>query len=175
MKLSRKVLLIVIVIAIVAALAVLYSVYARQAAERSDLNERLSRAQTLLPGLVNNRENKEDELTQAESSLEAKKVKFPESVESIEYGEYIFEIVEDCDLTLATLNFPKPSAKTEGSVKYSVVSLSLPVSGALNDIFEFIDIIKADARFASTRVKTISLNVGGGSATISVDIYGYKG
>jgi hypothetical protein len=175
MKLSRKVLLIVIVIAIVAALAVLYSVYARQAAERGDLNERLSRAQTLLPGLVNNRENKEDELTQAESSLEAKKVKFPESVESIEYGEYIFEIVEDCDLTLATLNFPKPSAKTEGSVKYSVVSLSLPVKGEVDDIFDFIDTIKTDDRFASTQVKTISLNVEGGSATISVDIYGYKG
>ncbi len=35
--------------------------------------------------------------------------------------------------------------------------------------------LKTDARFASTEVKSVSLNVGDGSATISVDIYGYKG
>jgi len=62
-----------------------------------------------------------------------------------------------------------------GSVTYSVVSLSLPVSGTLENIFKFVDIIKTDPRFASTQVNSVNLNVGGGSATIAVDIYGYEG
>jgi len=174
MKLNKKVGLIVIIVVIVAALASLFTIYFRQAGERGELNERLSRAEVLLPNLVKQKEGLEDQLAQAQSSLDSSQAKFPQSVESIEYGEYIFEIADRCGLTLASLNFPKPSAKTEGSVTYSVVSLSLPVRGALADIFDFIDVLRTDKRFASTEVKSVNLNVEGGSATISVDIYGYK-
>lgn len=173
MKLNKKVGLIIIVV-IVAALASLFTIYFRQAGEKGDLQERLSRAEILLPNLVKQKENLQGQLAQAQSSVDSSGAKFPESVESIEYGEYIFEIADRCGLTLAFLNFPKPSARTEGSVTYSVVSLSLPVSGALADIFDFIDVLRTDKRFASTQVKLVNLNVGGGSATIAVDIYGYK-
>jgi hypothetical protein len=175
MKLNSKVGLIVIVVVLVAALAGLYTVYSRQAAERTQLNESLDRARTLLPGLTANKVSLEDQLAQAQSSLDASQARFPASVESIEYGEYIFELVERCNLQLASLNFPRPTARTVGSVTYSVVSLSLPVSGTLENIFKFVDIIKTDPRFASTQVNSVNLNVGGGSATIAVDIYGYEG
>jgi len=173
MKISSRVGLIVIVVVVVAALAGLYTVYSRQAAERSQLNERLDRAQTLLPGLTASKESLEGELAQAQSQLETSQTKFPAAIESIEYGEYIFELTKKCNLQLATLNFPRPAARTVGSVTYSVVSLSLPVSGSVDNIFKFIDMIKTDARFASTQVNSVNLNVGGGGATIAVDIYGY--
>ena len=175
MKINSRVGLIVIVVVLVAALAGLYTVYSRQAADRSQLNESLDRAQTLLPGLTANKVSLEDQLAQAQSSLGASQARFPASVESIEYGEYIFEIAERCNLQLASLSFPRPTARTVGSVTYSVVSLSLPVSGTLENIFKFVDIIKTDPRFASTQVNSVNLNVGGGSATIAVDIYGYEG
>jgi hypothetical protein len=175
MKIRSKVGLIVIVVVIVAALAGLYTVYSRQAAERSQLNERLDAAQTHLPVLGAQKSDLEGQLAQAQSSLNASQARFPASIESIEYGEYIFELVERCNLQLASLSFPRPAARTVGSVGYSVVSLSLPVSGTLENIFKFIDLIKTDPHFASTRVNSVNLNVGGGSATIAVDIYGYKG
>jgi hypothetical protein len=175
MKLNKKVGLIVIIVVIVAALASLSTIYFRQAGERGELNERLSRTEILLPNLMKQKKDLQDQLAQAQSSIDSSGARFPESIGSIEYGEYIFGIADRCGLTLASLSFPKPSAKTEGSVTYSVVSLSLPVSGALADIFEFIDIIRTDARFASTQVKSVNLDVAGGRATINVDIYGYKG
>lgn len=173
MKLNSKVGLIVIIVVIVAALAGLYTVYSRQAAERTQLNERLDSAQTFLPVLGAQKSDLEGQLASAQSSLDASRAQFPASVESIEYGEYIFELVETCNLQLASLSFPRPAARTVGSVTYYVVSLSLPVSGTLENIFKFIDLIKTDPRFASTQVK--SVNLAGGSATIAVDIYGYKG
>jgi hypothetical protein len=173
MKISGKVGLIVIIVVIVAALAGLYVVYHRQAGERNDLNARLSEAQTLSPVLGAQRSDLQDQLASAQSSLDASQGQYPASVESIEYGEYIFELVETCNLQLASLTFPRPAARTVGSVTYSVVSLSLPVSGTLENIFKFIDLIRTDPRFASTQVN--SVNLAGGSATIAVDIYGYKG
>jgi Tfp pilus assembly protein PilO len=175
MKLSSKVWLIVIIVVVVAAVAGLYTVYSRQAAERDDLTERRDRAQTLQSQLTDSKSDLEDQLASAQSSLSASQAQFPASVESIEYGEYIFEIVERCNLQLASLSFPRPAGVKQGSVTYRVVSLTLPVSGALENIFKFIDTIKTDPRFASTRVKSVNLNVAGGSATIAVDIYGYKG
>jgi hypothetical protein len=174
MKISRKVWLILGAVILVAALVIAGMFYSRQAGERNDLNARLSRAQTLLPGLTTNRNDLEDQLASAQSSLEASQVHFPESVESIEYGEYLFEIADECNVHLATLSFPKPTYRTIGAVTYSVVSLSLPVSGTLTDIFDFIDTIRTDERFASADIKSVTMDVAG-SATITLDIYGYKG
>ena len=175
MKISSRVGLIVIIVVIVAALAGLYTMYSRQARDRDQLTERRDAAQVLQSQLTGSKSDLEDQLASAQSSLNTSQVQFPVSIESIEYGEYIFELVKKCNLQLASLSFPKPAARTVGSVTYSVVSLSLPVSGALENIFKFIDLIKTDPRFASTQVKSVNLNVGGGSATIAVDIYGYKG
>jgi len=175
MKISSKVGLIVVIVVLVAALAGLYTVYSRQAAERNDLTERRDWAQALQYQLTGTKSDLEDQLASAQSSADTSEAQFPASVESIEYGEYIFELVERSNLQLSSLVFPRPAARTVGSVTYSVVSLSLPVSGALENIFKFIDLIKTDPRFASTQVKSVNLSVAGGSATIVVDIYGYKG
>ena len=175
MKISSRIGLIVIIVVIVAALVGLYTVYSRQAAERGQLNERLDAAETHLPVLSAQKSDLESQLAQAQSSLNASQGQYPASIESIEYGEYVFELIEKCNLQLASLSFPRPAARAVGSVTYSVVSLSLPVSGTLENIFKFIDLIRTDPRFASTQVNSVNLNVAGGGAVIAVDIYGYKG
>jgi hypothetical protein len=175
MKISKKVWLILGAVILVAALIVVGMLYFRQARERSELKDSLLSAQTSLPVFTAQKQDLENQLAKAQSSLDTSQAQFPESVESIEYGEYLFEIADDCNVNLASLTFPKPTAKKVGTVTYSVVSLSLPVSGALTDIFDFIDVLRTDERFASAEVKSVNLNVAGGSAIISLDIYGYKG
>jgi type II secretory pathway pseudopilin PulG len=174
MRLSRKVWIILGIGIIAVLLGIVFSVYSQQVREQQELNERLDTARVLSTRLEADEEDLENELAQAQSLLNRSQAEFPQAIESIEYGEYLFEIADRSDLTLASLSFPQPSAMTAGAVTYSVVPLSLPVSGALADIFKFIDIIKTDARFASTEVKSVNLNVIGGDATISVVIYGYK-
>ena len=176
MKLTNKIGLIAAAIVIVAALVGLYTaVYLPQARERADLTERLETAQARLPVLTAQKNDLEDDLASAQSSLDSSQTQYPQEIHSIEYGEHIFDIVKDSSLALSTLNFPRPAALTQGSVTYRVVSLTLPVSGTLEDIFDLIDTINTDPRFASTQVKSVNLNVAGGGATINVDIYSYKG
>ena len=175
MKLSNKVWIIVGVGIIVVLLAIGFWFHSGQVREQQDLENRLNVATARSVTLAADKQDLENQLSQAQSLLDTSQTQYPQTIESIEYGEYLFEIAEKCNLSLASLSFPKPGTVKQGSVTYSVVSLSLPVSGALEDIFAFIDIIKTDPRFASTRVKSVNLSVGGDSATIAVDIYGYRG
>ena len=162
MKISNKVWLIVGIVVIVALLCVLFTIYFQQVREQQDLNERADSATAHSVKLTADKKDLEDELTQAQSLLDTSQADYPQEVHSIEYGEHIFEIIDDCNLTLSSLSFPGPSS--------TQVSLSLPVSGSVADIFEFIHTINTDDRFASTSVNSVNLNVGGG-ATISITIY----
>jgi hypothetical protein len=176
MRLSRRVWLILGAIVLIAALVGAYVVYFRQAEVRNDLNSRLSRAQESVATLTADKNDLEDQLAQAQSLLDASQAIFLESVDSIEYGEYLYEIADDCNVVLRSLSFPKPTSKKSGGVTYSVVSLTLPISGTLDSIFEFIDTLITDDRFASTEVTGISMSMGaeGVSATINVDVYAHK-
>jgi hypothetical protein len=177
-KLSKKVLLIIIVVIFAVALGVLFSIYSGQNGEKAALNERLSQAQTLLPGLIDNREAKEDELTQAESLLAASRAQFPESVESIEYGDDLFEIADNCNVSLVTLTAKKPANQTMGAVTYSTSSFNVVVQGSIGNILEFIYALRTGDDFRlpwSAEMISIKTNVSGGSADISLIIYGHKG
>jgi type II secretory pathway pseudopilin PulG len=178
MKLSRKAGLIVVIVVFAVALGVLFYIYSGQNGERADLNERLSFAQTLLNSLVDNRETKEDELTQAESLLAASQAQFPESVQSIEYDDDLFEIAEDCNVSLTKVTASKPISKTVGAVTYSISSFVVVVYGSIDNIMDFIYAIRTGDDFQlpwSAEVTSMKANVSGGSADINLIIYGYKG
>ena len=162
MKLSKKVGLIIGAGIIVVLLCIVFTIYFQQVREQQELNERLDSATVLSADLTAQKGDLEDELAQAESLLNTSQAEYPQEIHSIEYGEHIFEIIDKCNLTLASLSFPRPSS--------TQVSLSLPVSGTVADIFEFIHTINTDDRFASTSVNSVNLNVGGG-ATISITIF----
>lgn len=177
MRLSKKVWLVAGIAILAVVLGYLFMTYSQLVTEHRQLEGRLTVAQDRLPGLTTEKGTLESQRVSATSTLASARARFPQAVESIEYGEHIFEIVNKCNLTLTSLSFPRPSDRKEGAVTYSVVSLALPVSGKVADIFEFIQVIRTDERFASTEVRQISMSIEGGiaSATISVDIYGYRG
>jgi hypothetical protein len=141
------------------------------------LNDRMSHAQTLLSGLTDNRQAKEAQLTQAKSLLEASQAQFPESVESIEYDDDLFEIADDCNVGITKLTASKPTDKAEGTLTYSVSSFVVVVRGSIDNILEFIYALRTGDDFQlpwSAQVTGIQMNVDGGSATINLVIYGYK-
>jgi len=177
MRLSKKALAIIIIGVFAIVLGYLFMTYSQLVTEQRQLEGRLTVSQDRLPDLTAEKESLESQRVSATSTVASAGARFPQAVESIEYGEHIFEIVKKCNLTLTSLSFPRPSDRKAGSVTYSVVSLELPVSGKVADIFEFIQVIRTDERFASTEVKQISMSIKGGtaSATINVNIYGYRG
>ena len=193
MKISRKVWLILGAVILVAALVSLYMVYSGQAGEREELNARLSRAQTLLPGLTANKNELESQLAQAQSSLNTNQAQFPQVLESIEYGEDFFKIAYGenlyamaggCGVDLTKLTASQPADKKVGTVTYSVSSFVVVVEGNIDNILKFIDAIGTGIDYDltwnfqlpwSVDVKSVNIDVANSKATISLDIYGYKG
>ena len=176
MKLRSKKVWIIVGIGIFAiVLGSLYTLYFREVGEREQLSDRLSAAEALLPGLTAASEELEDRLAQATSLLNKNQAEFPESVESIEYGEDLFEIADDSNLDLIELRPSKPTNKKVGTVTYSVSSFTVAVSGDIDDILDFIYAIRTGDDFQlpwSAAVTRVSIS--GTAATISLNIYGYK-
>lgn len=193
MKPGKKVGLIVIIAVIVIALASLFTIYSRQAGERRDLQDRLSRAETLLPTLITQRNNLQDQLAQAESSLDSSQAKFPEVIESIEYGEDFFKIAygqnlyamaAGCGVELTRLTASNPINKKVGTITYSISSFGVMVEGNTDNILKFIDAVGTGIDYNlswsfqlpwSVDVKSVNMEVNKSRATISLDIYGYRG
>jgi len=176
MKISRKVGLILAAVAIVSVLVVAYIMYSGQAAERNDLNGRLDRTQTLLPGLTSQKNALQAQLTNAQSSLDASRTQFPESVESIEYGECLFAIAADSNVGITKITASPLAGTKIGSVTYYASKFVVSISGTTENMLKFIDIVRSGKDLEvpwSADVTGVNMDVGG-SATINLTIYGYK-
>jgi type II secretory pathway pseudopilin PulG len=180
MKISKKVWLIIGVAILIAAVVILVRIYTQQVREQEQLSVSLAAQQTLLRGLTASKNETEKQLAQAESLFNTSQAKFPESVESIEYGEDLFKIADDCNVELIALSPSMPTDKTGGAVTYSISSFVIEIQGNVNDVLDFINAIRTGDGFQlpwSAEMKNVSIDFGdeGVVATINVDIYGYKG
>ena len=176
MKLSKKVWIIIGVCIFAAVLGILYTFYFRELGEREQLSDRLATAEALLPGLTAVREELEDQLAQATSLLNKNQAKFPESVESIEYDDDLFEIADDCNVDITSIRALTPTSQRVGTVTYSVSSFTVAISGDIDDILDFIYAIRTGDDFQlpwSAEVTRVSISIAARTATINLNIYGY--
>jgi hypothetical protein len=179
-KIDKKIWLIIGAAIIIVAVVSLVRIYTQQVNEQKQLSTSLAAQQALLRTLTTEENDQQNKLNAAESLLEASRVKFPDSVESIEYGEDLFNIADDCNVELTTLSPSMPGTRTAGAVTYSVSSFTIQVQGAVNHILDFINALRTGDGFRqawSAEVNSVSIDFGdaGEVATISLDIYGYKG
>jgi hypothetical protein len=182
MRLSRTAMLILGVGVFVIAFATLFSINSGQSGEQWRLNDSLTTAQALLPKLVAEREDWEDQLTQWEnkvtevtSVLSRFKAKFPKSVESIEYSETLFDIARECDLEVAEVTTSEPCDKKVEDVVYSVTTLEVVVRAAdskpgsvtafesyidntVAHILDFIDIVATSDDFTNATIELVEMN-----------------
>ena len=161
MKLSKKAWLIVGIGIFVIAFGSLYMVYYRQMREQEQLNDSISMAQANLVKVVSEKERwegtlpqshseidrLEDDLTKATSSLDMAKLGFPESIESIEYGDDLCKIARDCNLEMTNLTSSEPTDEEVETITYSSASFVVDVKGEVDDILDFTDIIRSDYYF----------------------------
>lgn len=176
---SKKVWLIIGIAILVIALVILVRTYSQQLKEQGELRTNLATQQALLGTLTTSKEDLENQLDAAESLFETSQAKFPQSVESIEYGEDLFDIAGDCNVELNTLSPSMPGARAGGAVTYSVATFTVGVTGTVDNILNFIYAIRIGDGFKlpwSADVNSVTIDIGERetTASITMDIYGYK-
>jgi len=188
MRLSRTAWLILGIGILVIALGSLYTVYSRQVSEQQELAASLAAAQARLPQVISARQAAEAELTQwqdklaeATSLLAKSQAQFPESAESIEYDELLFDIADACNLEVMSLTASEPRDKKVEDVTYIVTSFDLEVKGEVAHILDFISELARSEHFTSATVELVNIKVPEPAAkekptaTIKLVAYSYQG
>jgi len=194
MRLSRTAWLILGIGIFAIAIGILCWVFLQQVQEQKGLNNSLSLAQATLPRVISERNDLESqlpqlesELAQAELLLNGVKARFPESVESIEYDETLFEIADDCVLKITGLIASEPGEEEIEGITYTITSFTVDVEGTVAHILKFIEAIATseyspgETNFINAIIKEVTMEVfepgagGKSSATINLAIYGYQG
>jgi hypothetical protein len=136
MKLSKTALLVLGIGIFVIAFAALFSISSGQKGEQAKLSDNLTTAQNLLPKLIAERQDLEDQVAQwesevakAESALNESEARYPKSVESIEFDETLFLMADECDLRIIELNASEPADQDEkeADITYAVTTLEVMV------------------------------------------------
>jgi len=178
MRTSRKIRVIVGIVVLAVALGFVVSNYLEAAAEHNRLDDRLGVAQSRLPALVGEHEDLEERLEIAEAALARSQRRFAGSLQSLEYGEDLCKAARDSGVRITSLTASSPSDRTGGTITYSVATFTMSVSGDVRDILEFAHTLRSARDFQlpwSAQVRGVSINYSARTATISFDVYGYKG
>ena len=183
MKLSKLTWLILGIGIFAIAFGSLYMVYSRRVSEQEEISVALAKAQDTLPKLVSQREELESAVAEAKAGLDAAKASFPDSVESVDVDERLFELADEHELEITSITSPAPKDKEVEGIAYSVTSFEVIVEGDVVDILDFIDAITLGRDFTTATVAQVDMEVPEPpaeeeekpSATISLIIYSYKG
>jgi hypothetical protein len=188
------------------AVVFLYRTNQGRAAEHEQLNTQLQAVQLLVPKLVSENEDLESrlnqvqaELDQARTSLSQGKAKFPDSIDSVDYNELLFQMANNRDLEMMRLVTSEPAEQSVGNITYDVTTFDIEVMGQVADILDFVNSIASGEEFTTATVELVNITVPepltmqekenlaaqeqeeaeekpeAPSAVIKVTIYSYKG
>jgi type II secretory pathway pseudopilin PulG len=176
-KINKKVLFIIGIVIFAIAMGSLVRSYSQQVGEQEQLRDSMSTQQVLLNNLNTEKADWENKRAEAQALLDTSQAEFPEWVESIEYGEDLFKIAEDCNVDLTELIPSAPTAKKVGAATYYVAAYFVKVMGNIDDTLEFIQALRTGEDFQlpwSAVVKGITMDIGTSETSITLDIYAYE-
>ncbi len=178
MRLSNRIIVIVGFAVIAVVLGLTASYYLQAVAEHGALEDRLAVAETRVPALTAEKEDLQNEETQAMSKLRTSQARFPEAVDSIKYGEDLFDLAVKSNVRITRLTASAPSNTERGGVTYSTSSFSLVVQGDVANILDFVHSLRTagDSQLPwSVELGGINVDYGGRRASISLTVYAFKG
>jgi len=170
----------------------LYVVYQDQTDEQDGLNQSLLAAEAALPELVsetNDLETElaqlEDDLAQAEDELDEVERKFPDSIESSDYGDLLFNLAQNLGLEVINFTSSEPSEITEDGLRYEATSFVIEVEGKVDAILQYLTKIQVESEFWTATIEVVNIvNIDIAlpapgeeetSANISLRILSYRG
>jgi len=206
-KLSRTAWLVLGIGIFVIAFAALYMIYYQKSNERRQLEDSIVLAEGTTATVASEKRDVENQLndltdqlttaksqlSQARSQLNSSMNRFPQEVESIEYGERLFNIANGWGLKTILFTSSKPKPEEIDDIHFSITSFSVDVKGLTGNILGFINTVVMDTDFTNATVELVDITIPGPitdaekaeltkeelekkqspEATIKLTVYGY--
>ncbi len=158
----------------------LYVFYQGQVGDRQDVRDSLAEAQAALPAVISEKNDAESQLSQledelsqlqsdldqletdlalAELALAQDKLRLPGSVESIEYGEKLFALVDSSNLIVTRLDASEPAEVRIEGITYYTTTFTMEVRGEVANILGFISTAVADNDFRTAILEPVSITI----------------
>jgi len=173
LRLSRTTQWILTIAILVALLAGAGIVYARQQARHDELSEDLTKAEQDFERYSREKEDLEDRLSQAQAGLVLQREEFPLSGEALEIQQDLLAAADFGQVTIISLSFSGPTGAASGGQNYQVYSAGLTVSGEVETLFQFIQMLGYWFPSASMGSVTLTTPAGGGIATMTIPLIIY--
>jgi cell division protein FtsB len=192
MKLSRTVWIVLGVAVFIIGFVVLYMMYSRQITEQEQLKSRVAANQATFSKLVTERENwqtqlvklqselaqRQSALTQAKLALSQAETGWPQSAQSIEYDEKLFEMADAWKLDITVVTAAEPAEEEVEDITFVTATFTVEVTGkpietafkeekdyrdylydTVDDILAFVHTIVNDKAFASAGINLVNMQV----------------
>ena len=164
-------------------MVLLVMLYSNQASDEEQMEQSLAEAQALLPQLMAQSEDWQNQLNELQSqlaeegsALEQSMERFPETAESIEYSEELFMIAHDHNLEVVKIEarLPREEEVKDTPIIYLVTELTVEVSPAtappsplttsyldatVDDMLDFIDTIVNGGYFTAATVEKVVFEI----------------
>ncbi len=101
----------------------------------------------------------QSELSQETTALNQTKAKFPQLVQSIEYGQTLFAFAQSHNLEVTGLTAAEPTSESVENIPYSATSLKIDVRGEVADILDFINTITTSADFQAAVLEPVNMTI----------------
>jgi cell division protein FtsB len=192
MKLSKTVWIILGVAIFIIGFVVLYMMYSRQVSEQDQLRAKVATNQATFSKLVTERENwqtqlvklqdelaqRQNALTEANLALSKAETDWPQSAQSIEYDEKLFEMADAWKLDITIVTAAEPADEVVEGITFHTTSFTVDVTGkpletpfkeakdyrdylydTVDDILAFVHTIANDKNFASAGINLVNMTV----------------
>ena len=170
LKLSKTTQWIVTIAILVALLAGAAIVYSRQQARHDELKEDLAKAEQDFERYSREKEDLQDRLSQAQAGLVLQQEEFPLSGEALEIQQDLLAAADFGQVTIVSLSFSGPTGAASGGQNYQVYSAGLTVTGEVETLFQFIQMLGYWFPSATIGSVTLTTPAGGGVATMTLPL-----
>ncbi len=171
MKLNKRTLLIIGIAVLVVAAYYLHTVYSQKGQEQTQLNEKLTLAQSRLIGiqtepLSSQQAELESQLSQATSQVEAVKAMLSQPTGSAAVSSIVFEVAKAYGLQVTGMTSPGLVSDELEGLSCSAVSLTVKVEGDVSSLVSFIT--ELNSHLTTGVVESIVITIPGTSSSGNV-------
>lgn len=180
MKLSSRTWVILLFVLILAAAIVLYLMYNNKLDERQQALNNKAQAELLIPILQGQKADLEEELAGLEQdyidlnqrleelniTLEDANGALTESqdrlrlvVESIEYGEQLFDLAKSTGVEISSITVTEPGDSSISGISYTLTGIQMEISGLEAEILAFINAVASHESFKTATIEPVSISV----------------
>lgn len=176
MKISIRLVTISLVIVFIIALVILYLNYQKQVTAQDLANQNLTTAQTALTRSNTEKTNAtkqleqannqltqlQNKLSQAKQNLAKAETTLPNSLNSIDYTDIIYETAHNSNVSiqypLQTLNQESPADSTNGNITFRTYPFSFSVKADnLTNIINFLHALATEEQFKDATIETVGI------------------